>query len=67
MRTHHHFCQVVNPKAVIEYRENTADDPTRRKPDITKISKKYGWSPKVQLRDGLAMMVDDFKERLHVQ
>ena len=27
---------VVNPKAEITYKENTADDPTRRKPDITK-------------------------------
>ena len=29
--------QVVNPKAQITYKENTADDPTRRKPDITKV------------------------------
>ena len=28
---------VVNPKAEITYKENTADDPTRRKPDITKV------------------------------
>ncbi len=29
--------EVVNPKAEITYKENTADDPTRRKPDITKV------------------------------
>ena len=29
--------QVVNPKAQITYKENTADDPTRRKPDISKV------------------------------
>ena len=29
--------EVVNPKAQITYKENTADDPTRRKPDITKV------------------------------
>ena len=29
--------EVVNPSAEIVYRENTADDPTRRKPDITKV------------------------------
>ena len=28
--------EVVNPDAQIVYKENTADDPTRRKPDITK-------------------------------
>lgn len=24
------------------------------------------WEPKVKLRDGLALMVDDFRQRLHV-
>ena len=28
--------QVVNPAAEIVFRENTADDPSRRKPDISK-------------------------------
>lgn len=28
--------EVVNPKATIVYKENTADDPSRRKPDISK-------------------------------
>ena len=28
--------EVVNPDAEIVFRENTADDPNRRKPDITK-------------------------------
>lgn len=29
--------EVVNPDAQIVFRPNTADDPARRKPDITKI------------------------------
>ena len=29
--------EVVNPKAEIIYKENTPDDPSRRKPDITKV------------------------------
>lgn len=29
--------QVVNPSVKIVYKENTADDPSRRKPDITKV------------------------------
>ena len=29
--------EVVNPDANIEFRENTADDPSRRKPDITRV------------------------------
>jgi len=59
--------EVVNPKAEIVYRENTADDPARRRPDITKMRQKYDWEPKVVLKDGLELMVDDFKKRLHVE
>ena len=33
--------EVVNPNATIVYKENTADDPTRRKPDITKARVPY--------------------------
>ena len=29
--------EVVNPHAKIVYKENTADDPAKRKPDITKV------------------------------
>jgi nucleoside-diphosphate-sugar epimerase len=29
--------EVVNPAAQFVYKENTADDPTRRKPDISKV------------------------------
>ncbi|KXZ56661.1 hypothetical protein GPECTOR_1g596 [Gonium pectorale] len=59
--------EVVNPNAVIEFRENTADDPTRRRPDITKVKTTLGWEPVVPLRDGLLRMVDDFKKRLCVE
>ena len=58
--------EVVNPKAEIVYRENTADDPSRRKPDISLAKKDLGWEPKVALRDGLALMVNDFATRLKV-
>lgn len=30
--------EVVNPDVQIVYKENTADDPSRRKPDITKVT-----------------------------
>ncbi len=29
--------EVVNPDVKIVYKENTADDPSRRKPDISKV------------------------------
>lgn len=31
--------EVVNPDVTIEFRENTVDDPSRRKPDITKVGR----------------------------
>jgi UDP-glucuronate decarboxylase len=58
--------EVVNPEAEIVFRPNTADDPSRRKPDITRMQETFGWEPKVTLRDGLGRMVSDFKGRLHV-
>lgn len=58
--------QVVNPAATITFCKSTADDPSRRKPDISKIKHIVGWEPKVKLRDGLKMMVKDFADRLNV-
>ena len=52
------------PVPTIVYKENTADDPQKRKPDITKARTLLQWEPKVALKDGLAMMIDDFQNRL---
>merc|ERR1712057_134207 len=32
---------------------NTQDDPSRRKPDISKAKKALGWEPTIKLEDGL--------------
>jgi dTDP-glucose 4,6-dehydratase len=37
------------------------DDPTRRRPDITRAQQLLGWSPKVSLREGLSLSLDYFK------
>jgi len=58
--------EVVNPKAQIVFKENTQDDPGRRRPDISKAKRTLGWEPKIKLRDGLPKMVDDFRERLNL-
>ena len=36
------------------------------RPDITKAKTMLGWEPKVQLREGLKFMVDDFSKRLGI-
>ena len=56
--------QVIDPSATIEYKENTSDDPHKRKPDISKAKELLGWEPKVALRKGLPLMVEDFRKRI---
>jgi UDP-glucuronate decarboxylase len=43
-----------------------ADDPQRRKPDISLARAKLGWQPRVGLEDGLARTIRYFRELLHV-
>jgi UDP-glucuronate decarboxylase len=50
--------------STIEFKPNTADDPHMRKPDITKAKQLLGWEPKVSLKEGLPLMVTDFRQRL---
>lgn len=38
-----------------------ADDPTRRRPDISLAKAKLDWQPKIPLREGLAKTIDWFK------
>jgi len=38
------------------------DDPRRRNPDIARAKQMLGWSPKVELRDGLAATIDWFSD-----
>jgi dTDP-glucose 4,6-dehydratase len=37
------------------------DDPTRRRPDITKAKELLGWEPKIKLRNGLEKSLEYFK------
>uniref|UniRef100_A0ACD5Z028 Uncharacterized protein n=1 Tax=Avena sativa TaxID=4498 RepID=A0ACD5Z028_AVESA len=54
----------IDPNAKIEFRANTADDPHKRKPDITKAKDLLGWEPKIPLDKGLPLMVQDFRNRI---
>jgi UDP-glucuronate decarboxylase len=58
--------EVVNPEATTVFKENTADDPGRRKPDISKAKELLNWEPKIPLAEGLKRMVGDFRARLGV-
>jgi len=43
------------------------DDPTRRRPDITKARTLLGWQPQIALRDGLARSLTYFKSKTAVE
>jgi UDP-glucuronate decarboxylase len=48
----------------IEHRELPADDPTRRRPDITKARRVLRWEPRISAREGLAQTIDYYRGRL---
>jgi len=50
----------VKSKSKIVYRELPADDPTRRRPDITKAKSILKWSPKIDLNEGLKRTIAYF-------
>jgi UDP-glucuronate decarboxylase len=46
------------------YRHLPGDDPSRRRPDITRARTVLGWEPRVSLREGLVRTVSYFRERM---
>ena len=50
--------EVSGSKSSIVYESLPTDDPTRRCPDITLATEQLGWSPKTELRDGIARTIE---------
>jgi UDP-glucuronate decarboxylase len=55
---------LINPDAEIRFEPLPADDPRRRRPDITKAKTLLNWQPTIPLQDGLKLMIEDFRQRL---
>jgi nucleoside-diphosphate-sugar epimerase len=53
---------LTNSTSEIVYQDLPSDDPTRRKPDITKAKKILNYEPKVNLDEGLKTTLDWFKQ-----
>jgi UDP-glucuronate decarboxylase len=53
--------ELTGSKSKLAFRPLPADDPTKRKPDITLAKKYLNWEPKVPLRDGLQRTLDWFR------
>jgi nucleoside-diphosphate-sugar epimerase len=47
-------------KSKIVYQDLPQDDPQKRKPDIEKANRYLGWSPKINLLEGLTKTIEYF-------
>ena len=55
---------LTGSKSKIIYQDLPVDDPTQRKPDITKAKNILGWEPKINLEDGLLKTIEYFKTQV---
>jgi UDP-glucuronate decarboxylase len=55
---------LIDPDAKIKFEPLPADDPRRRRPDITKAKTWLNWTPTVPLSEGLKLTVEDFRDRI---
>ena len=56
--------KLTNSKSKIINKELPADDPIRRKPEISLAKRVLDWEPKVEVIDGLKETIDYFKLQL---
>jgi dTDP-glucose 4,6-dehydratase len=53
---------IIGGKSDLVFKPLPEDDPKQRRPDITKAQKILGWSPKVDLSEGLRETIEWFKK-----
>lgn len=56
--------ELTGSSSQIIRKPSRADDPARRRPDITLAKERLGWEPKQPLRDGLARTIEYFRHEL---
>jgi dTDP-glucose 4,6-dehydratase len=56
--------EVTGAQSEIVFKALPVDDPSRRRPDITKAKTLLGWEPKVSLHEGLKLSVGYFRDCL---
>lgn len=59
--------RLTGSKSKIVYLSLPKDDPKQRRPDIALAQKVLGWSPKIQLEDGLIKTIAYFKEMVKIK
>jgi UDP-glucuronate decarboxylase len=53
---------VPNTTSGLTYRDPVPDDPSRRRPDISRVRAELGWEPRVPLREGVSRTIEYFRE-----
>lgn len=56
--------ELTGSKSELIYKALPANDPTRRRPDISLAKEKLGWGPAIPLREGLKPTIDYFDKLL---
>jgi dTDP-glucose 4,6-dehydratase len=56
--------EVTGSKSQIRYEPLPQDDPKQRRPDISKAKQLLDWEPKIDLRTGLQMSLEYFREAI---
>jgi dTDP-glucose 4,6-dehydratase len=60
----HEVLAATNSRSKICYEPLPQDDPTRRRPDITRAQTLLGWEPKIDLREGLQLSLEYFRSSI---
>jgi UDP-glucuronate decarboxylase len=56
--------EITGSKTELTYEPLPTDDPKQRQPDITRAEEDLGWTPRVELRDGLIRTIQYFDDLL---
>ncbi len=54
--------ELTRSKSRVVFKPLPHDDPKQRQPDITQAREKLGWSPTIELEEGLIRMIEYFRE-----
>jgi UDP-glucuronate decarboxylase len=60
-------CRIVGGKVQVTYRPLPQDDPTQRKPDISRAREWLDWNPQISLEAGLTRTVQFFRSTRHAK
>jgi dTDP-glucose 4,6-dehydratase len=56
-----HIIELTGSSSGVRYTSARPGDPERRRPIIDKIQARYGWEPRVHLRDGIRLTIEAFR------